>query len=278
MLPSHLLLAVGTLLASPSYAAPANGPLGSLIPDVSGVIQSIRSAGNLDQIHSKLNNLRPQSKPSSVDEAVARLREIHSDAKPKGLLETAAAYIKDGLISGDSLQNTLAGFTVENSAFNLNVPALANIFPKKGRKDAFYVQSQEEMQRQIYIPPTFTYGQKPPVILVPGTGARGGNTFSGNMIPLLTGQQWADPVIINPPGFMLADVQTNAETVAYAINYVSAISKHKHVSLLGWSQASIAMQWAVKYWPSARNMVDDIVVFSGVSDNITGHLRMPAHT
>lgn len=56
----------------------------------------------------------------------------------------------------------------------------------------------------------FTYGMKPPAVLVPGTGAKGGETFGSNFIPLLTGVDYADPVWLNIPGFMLDDAQVNS--------------------------------------------------------------------
>ncbi|EKG19465.1 hypothetical protein MPH_03329 [Macrophomina phaseolina MS6] len=51
---------------------------------------------------------------------------------------------------------------------------------------------------------------KPPAVLVPGTGAKGGETFGSNFIPLLTGVDYADPVWLNIPGFMLDDAQVNS--------------------------------------------------------------------
>ncbi|KAK1808204.1 hypothetical protein LTR12_017435, partial [Friedmanniomyces endolithicus] len=55
---------------------------------------------------------------------------------------------------------------------------------------------------------------------------------------------------------------TNAEYVAYAINYISAISAHRQIAVLGWSQGNIDTQWAFKYWPSTRSKVTDHVAFS----------------
>ena len=87
----------------------------------------------------------------------------------------------------------------------------------------------------------------------------------GNLIPLLQGRSYADIVWINPEGFQLNDAQTNAENVAYTINYISGISGNKNVSLIGWSQGSESMQWALKYWPSTRKIVTDQIAVSAVS-------------
>lgn len=53
----------------------------------------------------------------------------------------------------------------------------------------------------------------PPVILVPGTGNLGFQTFEGNFIQLFTGTSYADPVWLNIPGYLLGDAQVNAEYV-----------------------------------------------------------------
>ena len=57
---------------------------------------------------------------------------------------------------------------------------------------------------------------------------------------------------------MLDDIQDNAEYVAYAINYISAISS-RNVSIVGFSQASVAVRWAEKYWPSTRSVISSDV-------------------
>ena len=62
---------------------------------------------------------------------------------------------------------------------------------------------------------TFTYGQKPPAILVPMTGSKSGETYGVNYIKLLTGMSYADPVWLNIPGFPLGDAQVNAMSRYY---------------------------------------------------------------
>lgn len=60
---------------------------------------------------------------------------------------------------------------------------------------------------------TFTFGQKPPVVLVPGTGSKGCETYSSNFIKLFQGVAYADPVWLNIPGFLLDDAQNNAVSI-----------------------------------------------------------------
>ena len=74
---------------------------------------------------------------------------------------------------------------------NPNPPV--SVYPKS-ELDAPYSISEQYLRSAIFIPETFTYGKKPPVILFPGTGSTGFLAFSGNFIPLLSGADWADPV------------------------------------------------------------------------------------
>lgn len=233
-------LSLTWLFALQAAAAPVSSPdLGSSLQD----IFSSLNASDLGQSQQILENIVPLPAPTSADEASRRLQQAYARAKPTGYIQSAAVILKQGLAGGD-FKSLAAAFNKnpggENSAVNNNSRnPRKSIYPKKSAADGIYKQTEKQMREQIYIPPTFTYGEKPPVILVPGTGARGSENFVGNLIPILQGQPYADIVWINPPGFQLADAQSNAETVAYAINYISGISKNKKVSLIGWSQASI---------------------------------------
>lgn len=236
-------VATAALLSQGAHAAPADKRQ-LLGLDISNIISGISQATNYNDVQTALQNIDPLTTPPDVDRAVSRLQAVYAKTTPKGIFQAAAQIIASGIHRGD-LTSALAAYTTQNSPQNSNRQAPTKIFPKKNPSDAPYTRTQQELLERIYIPPTFTYGKKPPVILVPGTGARGGNTFSGNFIKTLTGQSWADPVWINPPGFMLADIQLNAEDVAYAINYISSITGGRKVQMVGWSQASIATQWAL---------------------------------
>lgn len=117
----------------------------------------------------------------------------------------------------------------------------------KSAQDAPYDVTEAQLRVAIYIPPNFTYGQKPPVLLVPGTSVEACETYAGNFAKTLSNVDSADIVYVNSPQNTLIDVQVAAEYTAYAINYISGISNNRNVSVLTWSQGSISTQWAVKY-------------------------------
>lgn len=66
----------------------------------------------------------------------------------------------------------------------------------------------------------------------------------------------------------MGDAQVTAEIGTYAINYIFALTSHT-VALITESQGSADVQWALKYWPSARSNVTD---FDPVSGDLKGTL------
>jgi len=201
--------------------------------------------------------------PTSLPQVSSILASVFS-AAPTVLYENLVDLAANGLSPGKAnLENILLNnFAPQNSVVNINLRSPKTVvFPKKAKTDAPYTLSEAQLREVIYIPPTFTYGQKPPVILVPGTGNTGYQTFSNNFIPLLTGVSFADPVWLNIPNQLLMDAQVNAEYVAYAINYIAGIT-NKKVSLVTWSQGGLISQWAFKYWPSTRNVTSDLISIS----------------
>jgi pimeloyl-ACP methyl ester carboxylesterase len=148
-----------------------------------------------------------------------------------------------------------------NSNDNIQKPS-RTIYPKQDSSDASYDLSETKLRSAIYFPFTITHGKTRPVLFVPGTGTEACENFAPNIGKLVAGSTLADPVYVNVPGNMLNDEQTNAEYVAYAINYVSAITGNQQVSVVTWSAGGAITQWALKYWPSVRQHVRSFVAIS----------------
>jgi hypothetical protein len=91
-----------------------------------------------------------------------------------------------------------------------NATVLSSLHPRRHGRDAWYSVSWRDLQKAIIIPHKFTYGEKPPVILVPGTGSTGYLTFRGNYIKQFADVDFADPVWLNIPDYLLDDAQVNA--------------------------------------------------------------------
>ncbi|KAF2674346.1 alpha/beta-hydrolase [Microthyrium microscopicum] len=201
--------------------------------------------------------------PTNIAQATSVVASIFS-ATPTTIYDDIIKLAANGIApDATDLANLLVGaVSGPNSETNINLKNPASpIYPKKSSTDPAYTLTETQLRQVIYIPSTFTYGQKPPVILVPGTGATGYQSFDGNFIPLLTGVSYADPVWLNIPIQLLGDAQVNAEYVAYAINYISGISK-RNSSIISWSQGGIDTQWALKYFSSTRKVVSNFIAIS----------------
>ncbi|SAM78769.1 probable Lipase B precursor [Ustilago bromivora] len=103
--------------------------------------------------------------------------------------------------------------------------------------------------------------QSKPILLVPGTGATGKQSFDSNWIPL-SAHLGYNPCWISPPPFMLNDSQINAEYIVNAVNILYAGSRSKKVPVLTWSQGGLAAQWALTFFPSIRSKVDRLMAFA----------------
>lgn len=235
----------------------------SLITTIFNDIEAALLVGGSELVVDALKLATPTTTPSSTAAAAAALQSIVETAKPNNIFEYTALLSLNGLLT-ESIEslvtNFLGEFSAENSETNVNPPPKTQIYPKSSC-DAPYSVPEATLRAAIYIPPTFTYGKKPPVVLFPGTGNHGYESFDGNLIPLLTGSDWADPVWVNVPDRLLNDAQVNAEYAAYALNYIASVTGC-NVTVASWSQGNINVQWAVKYWPSTRSTTSDHVGMS----------------
>ena len=149
-----------------------------------------------------------------------------------------------------------------NSAANANPPVpFSKTFYNTVFGNAPFDIAESALRAAIYIPPGFTWGAKQPVLMSPGTGATGVETFSSNIGKLLSGTSFADPVYLNVPQNLLNDAQANAEYVAYALQYLYAMTSKKP-AIVTWSQGSLDTQWVFKYWPSVPKIVTDHIAIS----------------
>lgn len=238
----------------------------SLVDGLLGVVKSAVAANNPTGVLSALVKITPTARPTNIADVVSKQSRIWASPSTRtDFFAAVATQVAGGLVLDGTLETALnGGLPVgDNSINNNNARPPTTIFPKKNTSDAPYTLSEDALRKVIYIPPGFTYGAKPPVIFVPGTGSYGGVNFRNNLRKLLTGKSYADPVWLNIPGAMLADTQTNSEYIAYAINYISAVSGNsKAISVISWSQGGLDTQWVLKYWPSTREVMKDFLPVS----------------
>ncbi|EUC42780.1 hypothetical protein COCMIDRAFT_39192 [Bipolaris oryzae ATCC 44560] len=246
------------------------GLLPGVVSLVKGLLTDVNVAvaeGKPQEVLNILQKLQPTTRPTNIQEAVAAHAKIWAIPTTRtDFFAAVATQIAGGLILDETLQTALNNALPvgENAIKNNNPDSASSIYPKKDATDAPYTLSESTLRQAIFIPSSFTYGAKRPVILVPGTATYGGTNFASNLRKLLTGKDFADPVWLNIPGAMLNDTQTNAEYIAYAINYISAISRQnqQNIAVVTWSQGGLDTQWVLKHWPSTRQVVKDFLPVS----------------
>lgn len=107
----------------------------------------------------------------------------------------------------------------------------------------------------------FENPDKPPVLLVHGTTVGGHEQWEWTYLPLLV-QRGFDVCHVTYPDRGLNDMQISAEYVVHALRRIRAETGRK-VAMIGHSQGALMPRWALKWWPSAREAVQDFVLIAG---------------
>ncbi|RDA84079.1 hypothetical protein CP532_0478, partial [Ophiocordyceps camponoti-leonardi (nom. inval.)] len=220
------------------------------------------AAGDGERVGTLLRQVTPGAKPSSVQEAVSRIQAIST---ANGTIENIALRISQGLFSG-SIESILSPTSLADgpgSSNNNNPPPPTTIYPSVSPCDAPYTVSEQALRSAIYIPSTFTNGTKTPVIIVPIAGNTGYSEYNGNIITQLANSDYADPVWVNVPTYSIPDIQVNAEYVAYVMHYIASRTG-RNVTMMSYGQGSLTTGWALKYWPSTRNVTSSDFAINGV--------------
>ncbi|KAJ5963408.1 uncharacterized protein N7479_003284 [Penicillium vulpinum] len=231
------------------------------IPFSTGIYQE------LSQLEAKISGIATgKIKPvSTIEEGLSILSSIpHTNNQT--ILQRAIDIVSLGLVPTNILDilNGITNHEINSIANNNPKDPSPRIHPTKFFYDAPYDIPETTLRSAIHIPQTFSYGKnnKIPVLLLPGTANPAGSTYFFNYAKLFAANPHTDPVWVNIPGNSLGDIQSNAEYVAYAINYISGLSQ-RSIGVLSWSQGSLDVQWALKYWPSTRAAVSDFMTVSG---------------
>ncbi|CZR54690.1 uncharacterized protein PAC_04574 [Phialocephala subalpina] len=194
----------------------------------------------------------PNGTLTSIPEALSELSSLAAGS-PTSVADYSVGLLLKGLSRVDLDQ------ALEAYAEGLESPRQTNtreprkvIYPKKSQSDAPYSVSEAGLRSALLIPSTFEYGQE----------YQSKSTTSEKLRQIVASSSVVDPVELSIPGFTLGDIQVTAEYVAYAINYLSAVSGNKNVEAISWFQGSIDKQWALRYWPSTRSIISDFIPFS----------------
>ncbi len=100
-----------------------------------------------------------------------------------------------------------------------------------------------------------------PLLLVHGTFTNAIEQYDTGYRTFLRDRGFATCTVTYPDRG-LGDQQVSAEYVAYAIQAIAQRSGRK-VDVVGHSQGAVLPRWAVRWWPSARSEVDDLILLAG---------------
>lgn len=106
----------------------------------------------------------------------------------------------------------------------------------------------------------FTHPQHEPVLLVHGTFTYGQEQWSWNYIPYLVALGY-DVCVVTYPDRGFIDQQVSAEYVVHAVRRIRELSGRK-IDMVGHSQGGSMPRWAVKWWPSLHDQIDDFVMLA----------------
>ena len=105
------------------------------------------------------------------------------------------------------------------------------------------------------------------VLLVHGTGLNAEESWAWNYSKTLP-PLGRPPCTVTLPEKALGDIQVATEYVVYAIRRVSALSGRR-IDVITHSQGGMEGRWAMRWWRSARDRVDDLVLLASPNHGIT---------
>lgn len=107
--------------------------------------------------------------------------------------------------------------------------------------------------------------ERPPVLLVPGTGLTPQENWGPTYVPVLR-ERGHSVCLVRLPDRGTRDVQANAEYVAWAIRTLGQWSERR-ISVIGQSQGALLPQVALRTWQDLPVHVDDVIGLAGVYDH-----------
>jgi len=126
---------------------------------------------------------------------------------------------------------------------------------------------EDLLASSLSCPARFAEGHDP-VLLVHGTATNTRDTWSWNYLRALPAL--GIPVCtVDLPDRALGDIQVSAEYVVHAIRRVSAASGQR-VDVIGHSQGTLEVRWALRWWPEIRTLVDDDISLAGPHHGASG--------
>lgn len=133
---------------------------------------------------------------------------------------------------------------------------------------AALTESPQALERALECRGALRRAERPPVLLVHGTGSSPEESFSFGYAHALAALGF--PVCtVRLPDNGLVDLQRSIQYVVHAIREAARISERK-VSLIGHSQGALLATYAPYFWPDLPAKVEDVIGLAGPYRGTTG--------
>lgn len=116
------------------------------------------------------------------------------------------------------------------------------------------------LAKALVCPSRFSHPKHEPVLLVHGTGFHQRENYDWNYAVALP-QAGFDVCSVTLPNRALDDIQVASEYVVYAVREMHRRTRRR-VDVIGHSQGGLEPRWALRWWPSLRRLVDDLVTLA----------------
>lgn len=123
--------------------------------------------------------------------------------------------------------------------------------------------TEDALAQTLRCPETFI-GTYDPVLFVHGTGANADLSWDWTYVPALTSFGF-DVCTIDLPSASWEDIPLAAEHVVLSARILGTRASRR-VTLVGHSQGTLEIRWALRYWPSLRSVVGEAIGLGGVDD------------
>ena len=121
------------------------------------------------------------------------------------------------------------------------------------------------LQAALRCPARLRSGREP-VLLVHGTGLTPEESWGWNYAKLLPPAGY-DVCTVALPNRAMTDIQISAEYVAFAVDAMAKQARHA-IAVITHSQGGMEARWAVRWWPTVRANVADLVLLASPNHGI----------
>lgn len=126
---------------------------------------------------------------------------------------------------------------------------------------------ESRLAASLACPATFET-DRDPVLLVHGTATNSHDSWSENYLRALPALRFS-VCTVDLPDRSLSDIQVATEYVVHAVRTMAAAAG-RQVDVIGHSQGTLEMRWALRWWPDVQRHVDDAISLAGPHHGASG--------